>query len=51
MSIEQYFAKLPKDTPLSLSWKPAYRSCSLSGCLTVVALSPTNGVQIRWYTW
>jgi len=23
MSIEQYFAKLPKDTPLSLSWKPS----------------------------
>ena len=23
MSIEQYFAKLPKDTPLSLAWKPS----------------------------
>ncbi len=29
----------------------AYRSCSLSGSLTVVALSPTNAVHIRWYTW
>ena len=23
MRIEQYFAKVPKDTPLSLSWKPS----------------------------